>query len=109
MLAQLVDVFKLRIGVMMAITAIAGFAVTPGRDLSIVEVLVLSLLVLAASASAGAFNQYAERDIDAIMNRTKNRPFVTGNLEHNTLWLFLGCTASFLLVSLVLFVHALLV
>lgn len=89
MLAQLVDVFKLRIGVMMAITAIAGFAVTPGRDLTIVEVLVLSLLVLASSASAGAFNQYAERDIDAIMKRTKTRPFVTGDLEHNTLWLFI--------------------
>ncbi len=89
MLAQLVDVFKLRIGVMMAITAIAGFAVTPGKELSIVEVLVLSLLVLAASASAGAFNQYAERDIDAVMKRTKTRPFVTGSLEHNTIWLFI--------------------
>ncbi len=89
MLAQLVDVFKLRIGVMMAVTAIAGFAVTPGKELSIIELLVLSLLVLAASASAGAFNQYAERDIDSVMERTKKRPFVTGNLEHSTLWLFI--------------------
>lgn len=89
MLAQLVDVFKLRIGVMMAITAIAGFAVTPGRELNVLEILVLSLLVLAASASAGAFNQYAEKDIDAIMKRTQNRPFVTGGLEHSTLWLFI--------------------
>ena len=88
MLAQLVDLFKLRIGVMMALTAVAGFAVTPGKELSILQIIALSLLVLAASASAGAFNQYAEKDIDAVMKRTRNRPFVTGMLKHGTLWLF---------------------
>jgi len=92
MLKQLMDLFKLRIGVMMAITALAGFAVTPGRDLSAIQVLVLALLTLFASASAGAFNQYAERDLDARMARTRNRPFVTGRFEHRTLWLFLIVT-----------------
>jgi len=88
MVTQLVDLFKLRIGMMMAITAVAGFAVTPGIDLSVAKILLLALLTLTASASAGAFNQYAERDLDAQMKRTQNRPFVTGKLEHNTLWLF---------------------
>lgn len=88
MLAQLVDLFKLRIGLMMAITAMAGFAVTPGRDLSGAQLLVLALLVLCASASAGAFNQYCEKDLDAKMARTQKRPFVTGSLEHGTFWLF---------------------
>jgi len=87
MLAQLVDLFKLRIGMMMAVTALAGFAVTPGRELSLVQLLLLALLTLMASASAGAFNQYAERDLDARMERTKHRPFVTGTFEHKTLWL----------------------
>jgi len=87
MLAQLVDLFKLRIGVMMAVTAMAGFAVTPGRELSALQLLVLALLVLAASASAGAFNQYAERDLDAVMKRTQTRPFVTGTFDHSTMWL----------------------
>ena len=89
MIAQLIDLFKVRIGIMMAITAIAGFIVTPGRVLSIWEIILLALLVLASSASAGAFNQYAERDLDAVMERTKKRPFVTGHFEHNTLWLFI--------------------
>jgi len=92
MLAQLVDLFKLRIGMMMAITALAGFAVTPGRELSGIQMLLLALLTLFASASAGAFNQYAERDLDARMDRTKNRPFVTDTLEHSTLWLVMIIT-----------------
>lgn len=89
MLSQLVDLFKLRIGVMMAVTAMAGFAVTPGRELSAIQLLVLALLVLAASASAGAFNQYAERDLDSVMKRTQSRPFVTGVFDHSTMWLFI--------------------
>lgn len=89
MLSQLVDVFKLRIGMMMSVTALAGYAVTPGKELSVAQLLVLALLVVAASASAGAFNQYAERDLDAVMSRTQNRPFVTGAFEHRTIWLFI--------------------
>src|SRR3970040_1931750 len=50
---------------------------------------VLVLAVLAASAAAGAFNQYAERDLDARMGRTRNRPFVTGRLRHGPAWLWL--------------------
>ncbi|MCB1668137.1 MAG: heme o synthase [Pseudomonadales bacterium] len=97
MFAQLVDIFKLRIGVLMAITALAGFAVTPGKSLSSLEVLVLALSVLGASAAAGAFNQYAERDLDARMARTRSRPFVTGAASHNKSWLWL--IAALLLIS----------
>jgi len=42
-----------------------------------------------ASAAAGAFNQYVERDLDARMGRTRNRPFVTGRLRHGPAWLWL--------------------
>jgi len=91
MFAQLVDLFKLRIGLMMSITALAGYAVTPGRELTVVQLITLVVLVIAASASAGAFNQYAERDLDAVMKRTQNRPFVTGALQHRTIWLFVIC------------------
>ena len=87
MIAQLVDLFKLRIGIMMSITALAGYAVTPGVELNILQMLVLALLVTTASASAGAYNQYAEYDLDAVMKRTQKRPFVTGIFKHNKMWL----------------------
>lgn len=34
-----------------------------------------------AAGGANAFNMYVDRDIDAIMNRTRNRPLVTGAVE----------------------------
>lgn len=44
--------------------------------------LVLATLVGGAlsAGSAGAFNCYIDRDIDRVMDRTKNRPLVTGEL-----------------------------
>jgi protoheme IX farnesyltransferase len=34
-----------------------------------------------AAGGANAFNMYIDRDIDAVMNRTKGRPLVTGEIE----------------------------
>lgn len=80
-------VFKLRIGVMIMITALAGLAVTPGRSLSAAQWLVLALSVLLSSASAGAFNQYYEYESDRRMARTRNRAFATGALRPTPAWL----------------------
>ena len=88
MFSQLVNVFKLRIGLLIAITAVAGYAVTPGGSLHPLEILLLGLVVLMSSASAGAFNQYIERDLDARMVRTRSRPFVTGSFKAGQIWLW---------------------
>jgi protoheme IX farnesyltransferase len=83
------NLFKLRIGMVMALTAVVTLVVTPGPAVDGWQVLVLALAVLLASASAGAFNQYYETDIDARMSRTSDRPFVTGALLHERSWLLL--------------------
>ena len=81
--------FKLRIAMMIMITALVGLAVTPGPVLSLLQVSVLAVSVLLASASAGAFNQYYEFDADRFMARTRTRAFVTGELPHTPAWLVL--------------------
>jgi protoheme IX farnesyltransferase len=86
---QVLNLFKLRIGVAIAFAAAAGLAVESGSGPGALAALVLVLAVLMASAAAGAFNQYVERDLDARMGRTKNRPFVTGALRHGPAWLWL--------------------
>jgi protoheme IX farnesyltransferase len=83
------DLFKLRIGVVISLTALAGVAVTPGPSLAAWQIIVLAFAVLLSSASAGAFNQYMERDLDQRMARTRARPFVTGALKHGPAWLWL--------------------
>lgn len=83
---QFTDLFKLRIGIVISITALAGVAVSSG-SIDAWKVAILGLAVLISSASAGAFNQYVERDIDVRMARTRKRPFVTGALNHGPFWL----------------------
>jgi protoheme IX farnesyltransferase len=86
---EVVGLFKLRIGILIMITALVGLAVTPGPPTSILQVLTLAFAVLLASASAGAFNQYYEFESDALMARTRGRAFVTGALKHSPAWLVL--------------------
>ena len=87
MIKQYINVFKLRIGFVIALAALGGVAITPGSSLPVWKILVLFLTVMMGSAAAGAFNQYSERDMDAKMLRTKNRPFVTGFFQHSRKWL----------------------
>ncbi|MGZ5103341.1 MAG: heme o synthase [Usitatibacter sp.] len=82
------DLFKLRIGFAIALTALAGAAIAPGAAGS-GAVVVIGLAVLVASAAAGAFNQYMEVDLDRRMARTRGRAFATGRLEHHRGWLAL--------------------
>ncbi|HEX8010652.1 MAG TPA: heme o synthase [Casimicrobiaceae bacterium] len=88
-IALFFDLFKLRIGLVIGFTALAGLAVTPGAAPAPWRVALLALAVTVASAAAGAFNQYVERDLDARMARTRARPFVTGTLRASPAWLAL--------------------
>ncbi|MBI1943656.1 MAG: protoheme IX farnesyltransferase, partial [Betaproteobacteria bacterium] len=85
----LLNLFKLRIGAAIALATAAGLAVEAGPRPAFVPAAILVLAVLVASAAAGAFNQYAELDLDRRMARTCNRPFVTGALRHGPAWLWL--------------------
>lgn len=79
-------VFKLRIGVLIMFTALAGMAIVPHGTVTPWQVLVLAVSVLIASASAGAFNQYAEAESDRLMARTKGRAFASGALQRGARW-----------------------
>jgi len=87
MFKQISNLLKLRIGVVMMLTALVAMVVTPGQALDNVQILVLAFAVLISAGSAGAFNQYFEVDLDRVMYRTKDRPFVTGSFTKNPLWI----------------------
>lgn len=85
-LALFFDLFKLRIGLVIAVTALVGFAAAPGGSLASGGVVLLFLGVTLSAAAAGAFNQFHEHAIDARMTRTRHRAFVTGRLQHRRAW-----------------------
>ena len=59
----------------------AGYWIAPGRDHLHPFLAAVGIFALALGAGAsGAFNMWFERDIDALMNRTKNRPLPLGRI-----------------------------
>jgi protoheme IX farnesyltransferase len=87
-LGNLYSVFKLRIGFAIAFSALAGLAAAgTSPEVGLWQAVVLVLAVIMASASAGAFNQFVERDLDATMARTRERPFVTGTYTAGPAWI----------------------
>jgi protoheme IX farnesyltransferase len=87
LVGQYWSVFKLRIAFAIMLCSIAGAAAAQGPAPSAWKMSVLALAVLLSAASAGAFNHYVERDLDARMARTRARPFVTGAFKAGPLWL----------------------
>jgi len=96
-----VTLLKLRIGVAIAASALAGIAAAQGPALAWWQTLGLMLAVLGASGAAGAFNHYYERDLDRLMARTRSRPFATGQFTPSVWWPvgFLGLLAASLALA----------
>ena len=90
-----ISLLKLRIGVAIAASALAGIAVATGPGLAWWQIVGLALAILGASGAAGAFNHYYERDLDRLMRRTRTRPFASGTFKPSPWWLvgFLGLLA----------------
>jgi protoheme IX farnesyltransferase len=90
-----VSLLKLRIGVAIAASALAGMAAAQGPAPAWWQVAGIALAVLGASGAAGAFNHYYERDLDRLMRRTRGRPFATEAFKPSIWW-----PAAFLLLLL---------
>lgn len=87
-LRNTLELFKLRIGFMIALTAMVGYAAV-AEDISAGPLLVLGLAMLLGSASSSVFNHFYDRDIDRLMVRTQKRPLASGAMRNPAaaLWL----------------------
>jgi protoheme IX farnesyltransferase len=84
---DVLSIFKLRIGIAIMMSALGGAAITPGVMPDLWRIGILAFAVFLASASAGAFNQWAEADLDGRMKRTASRPFASGRFRAGGPWL----------------------
>ena len=81
--ADLMELTKPRITLMVVVTTAAGFVMAAGSLASIDLLLLANALLGTALVASGAsaLNQVWERDVDARMRRTANRPLASGRLD----------------------------
>lgn len=100
-LKSYIELMKLRIGMMIALTAVMGYVAIADK-VEPAELALLALAMLLGSASSSVFNHFYDRDIDALMTRTARRPLASGALAdpRRVLWLAAALLALGLALSL---------
>lgn len=114
------EITKLRLSVSVVFSAIAGYFLGADR-IDFVIVLLLAIGGYFMVGASNVFNQILEKDLDAKMNRTKNRPLPSGSMSVDTalliglimtvlgiwvLYIINPATALFGVISIVLYVLA---
>ncbi len=74
-----IELLKPRVMTLVVFSGVAGIVLAP-RHLHPFLVLVAVLCIAVGAGASGAINMWYERDIDAIMARTKNRPLPSGRV-----------------------------
>ncbi len=75
-----IELTKPRITTMVVVMAALGFFLGAHGNVSLVPMLWTLLGTAMVSAGSAALNHYLERDVDALMHRTKERPLPSGEL-----------------------------
>ena len=95
----LLDLAKIRISLLATLSAATGYLLATGKIT--IHMLVPTGAVFLLACGSCALNQYQDREIDQLMERTKSRPIPSGRLDPETaLWISIGLI---LLGSLILF------
>jgi protoheme IX farnesyltransferase len=90
---------KPRLNVLVVASTLAGYAMADGDSLGIVRVCGLLLGTGLVAGGASAFNQVMERDLDALMKRTRTRPLPDQRLQPaEGFWFAGGITLAGLLM-----------
>ena len=78
---DLVALAKPRLNMLVVASTLAGYAMAPGEPLGLFRILALALGTGLIAGGASALNQVLERDLDALMRRTRTRPLPDGRLQ----------------------------
>jgi len=101
LIKDLLELCKIRVVSLIVLTAVVGMFLAPQATIQISTVIFATIGIFLNAASAAAFNHVAEYRIDALMDRTSQRPLARGELTKNIALIFafsLCFLGSFLLV-----------
>lgn len=74
------ELLKPRVMALVVFTAIVGLLLAPG-SVHLITAFSAILCIAVGSGAAGAINMWFDRDIDAVMSRTKQRPLPSGRVD----------------------------
>ena len=100
------EITKARLAISVVFSTIAGYLIAV-PDFSEIQYITLILLSIGGYCMVGAsnvFNQIIERDLDAKMDRTKDRPIASGRISPNSA-LFLAIVLTVLGLAILYFVN----
>ncbi|VAW10584.1 Heme O synthase, protoheme IX farnesyltransferase COX10-CtaB [hydrothermal vent metagenome] len=80
--ADFKEITKARLAVSVVFSSIAGYLLAPGQ-ISAISLLLLAVGGYCMVGASNAFNQVIEKDLDALMDRTENRPIPSGRMSVN--------------------------
>jgi len=101
MIAAYVESLKLRVGTFIGMAAVLGYVGTAPSGASPSGLGLLFVVTVMAAGGAGALNHFLDRDLDALMPRTANRPLPSGRIGGwNVVAFGLGMVALALSVAL---------
>jgi heme o synthase len=101
------DLVKVRLTTLVLLTTLTGFYIGSRGAMNFALMLNTLAATALVAAGAAALNQLLEREYDARMRRTQNRPLPSGRLQPPTVALFGGVCAATGLVYLALAVNLL--
>ena len=80
------SITKIRLSISVVFSSIAGYFLA-AEAIQIKPLILLALGGYFMVGASNAFNQIIERDLDALMQRTKNRPIPSGRMSVNVAFL----------------------
>jgi protoheme IX farnesyltransferase len=90
---------KVSLSIMVVFSSVLSFLMVPGLKEKFVNPLQMTLLLaiggLLVTGSANAINQAVEKNTDAVMKRTLNRPVAAGRMSVREAWIFAIITGVF--------------
>ena len=88
--SDVLELAKFKLNFFVVFSAVMAALIASGGSLSLGFILILSLGGFLTTAAANTLNQLLEIETDALMNRTKNRPLVTGSMSKESALILAG-------------------
>jgi protoheme IX farnesyltransferase len=107
MMSAYLELTKPRITTLVVLTAAAGFCLGSRGHTDLLRLSAMAGCIALLSSGISALNQYLERDLDGLMNRTRARPLPSGRLSSAKALLFGSSLAAAGVILLALAINPL--